>query len=124
MANERFDDQQALHAPHEVEHNENEEPLTLASYDNDVLEHDQGLGREEIHDESDGVHGANEEVEESLAHPETELPVSEHNEERTPPTAGLDESAGSLKNWYIIHAYSGFEQKVAESLRTRAQAFG
>ena len=27
-------------------------------------------------------------------------------------------------NWYIIHTYSGFEQKVRESLRTRAQAFG
>jgi len=26
--------------------------------------------------------------------------------------------------WYIIHTYSGFEQKVRESLRTRAQAFG
>jgi transcriptional antiterminator NusG len=30
----------------------------------------------------------------------------------------------STMNWYIIHAYSGFENKVAESLRTRAQAFG
>ena len=28
------------------------------------------------------------------------------------------------KHWYIIHTYSGFEQKVADSLRTRAQAFG
>src|SRR3984957_12546335 len=28
------------------------------------------------------------------------------------------------KNWYIIHTYSGFEQKVADSLRSRAQAFG
>jgi transcription termination/antitermination protein NusG len=28
------------------------------------------------------------------------------------------------KNWYIIHTYSGFEQKVADSLRGRAQAFG
>jgi transcriptional antiterminator NusG len=28
------------------------------------------------------------------------------------------------KNWYIIHTYSGFEKKVAESLRTRADAFG
>ena len=27
-------------------------------------------------------------------------------------------------NWYIIHTYSGFEQKVAESLRSRAEAFG
>ena len=28
------------------------------------------------------------------------------------------------KNWYIIHTYSGFENKVAESLRTRSEAFG
>ena len=28
----------------------------------------------------------------------------------------------SPKNWYIIHTYSGFENKVAESLRTRAEA--
>jgi transcriptional antiterminator NusG len=27
-------------------------------------------------------------------------------------------------NWYIIHTYSGFEQKVAESLRARAEAYG
>ena len=31
---------------------------------------------------------------------------------------------GPPKSWYIIHTYSGFEQKVAESLRTRASAFG
>jgi transcriptional antiterminator NusG len=30
----------------------------------------------------------------------------------------------SPKNWFIIHTYSGFEQKVAESLRSRAEAFG
>ena len=28
------------------------------------------------------------------------------------------------KSWYIIHTYSGFENKVAESLRGRANAFG
>jgi transcription termination/antitermination protein NusG len=28
------------------------------------------------------------------------------------------------KNWYIIHTYSGFENKVQESLRTRSEAFG
>lgn len=27
-------------------------------------------------------------------------------------------------HWYIIHTYSGFENKVAESLKTRAEAFG
>jgi transcriptional antiterminator NusG len=30
----------------------------------------------------------------------------------------------SNKHWFIIHTYSGFEQKVADSLRSRAQAFG
>lgn len=39
-------------------------------------------------------------------------------------SAGASEPAGPTKNWYIVHAYSGFEQKVAESLRSRAQAFG
>lgn len=28
------------------------------------------------------------------------------------------------KNWYIIHSYSGFERKVAETLRSRAEAAG
>jgi transcriptional antiterminator NusG len=28
------------------------------------------------------------------------------------------------KKWFIIHTYSGFEQKVADSLRGRADAFG
>jgi transcriptional antiterminator NusG len=32
--------------------------------------------------------------------------------------------AASPKKWYIIHTYSGFENKVQESLRTRAEAFG
>jgi transcriptional antiterminator NusG len=28
------------------------------------------------------------------------------------------------RQWFIIHTYSGFEHKVAESLKSRAQAFG
>jgi len=37
-----------------------------------------------------------------------------------PPVLPVDDG----KNWYIIHTYSGFEQKVADSLRGRSQAFG
>jgi len=42
--------------------------------------------------------------------------------EAEPQQPGYDES--SPKKWFIIHTYSGFENKVAESLRTRAEAFG
>jgi transcriptional antiterminator NusG len=41
-------------------------------------------------------------------------------EEAATPAVAADET----KHWYIIHTYSGFEQKVADSLRGRAQAFG
>ena len=30
----------------------------------------------------------------------------------------------STKQWYIVHTYSGFEKKVAESLGQRVQAYG
>ena len=40
----------------------------------------------------------------------------------------MDESAAELplsdRKWFIIHTYSGFEQKVASSLKSRAEAFG
>src|SRR6478736_6415711 len=44
-----------------------------------------------------------------------------------PEAAAHAEASGeeaAPKNWYIIHTYSGFENKVQESLRTRAEAFG
>src|SRR6202453_2647719 len=47
------------------------------------------------------------------------------------PSAAPAEAAprgGAARNpnmkWYIIHAYSGFERKVRESLESRVQAFG
>lgn len=46
--------------------------------------------------------------------------VTEAVEEATAPP--VDENAHM--QWYIIHTYSGFENKVSESLRTRAAAFG
>jgi transcriptional antiterminator NusG len=51
-------------------------------------------------------------------------------QEAVPPseTAEVDAEtaapAGPPKSWFIIHTYSGFEQKVADSLRSRAEAFG
>src|SRR3984885_10058566 len=37
---------------------------------------------------------------------------------------GPAEPEPSNKNWFIVHTYSGFEQKVADSLKSRADAFG
>ncbi len=64
--------------------------------------------------------------------PEDERPDVGGDAEDRPESAAAPESAEPLeepavaspKNWYIIHTYSGFENKVQESLRTRADAFG
>jgi len=40
------------------------------------------------------------------------------------PAAPQPVDPATTKHWYIIHSYSGFENKVAESLRSRAVAFG
>ncbi len=50
-----------------------------------------------------------------------EAPVAPAEEETAEPEVL---PADDSKQWYIIHTYSGFERKVAESLRTRADAFG
>jgi transcription termination/antitermination protein NusG len=57
----------------------------------------------------------------------TEVEPVEHVD--VEPVTAAAEPAGETapaadKNWYIIHTYSGFEQKVADSLRSRAEAFG
>jgi transcription termination/antitermination protein NusG len=48
--------------------------------------------------------------------------------QETPLTGGvpehLDPPANERFKWYIIHAYSGFERKVKESIEGRVQAFG
>jgi transcription termination/antitermination protein NusG len=51
---------------------------------------------------------------------ETEQPA------QTPEQAANDLTRPTNANmrWYIIHAYSGFERKVKESLESRVQAFG
>ena len=65
----------------------------------------------------DGVHSLHADAE--VAEP---LPASESEEHAPGPAVPVDPA--TTKHWYIIHAYSGFEQKVAESLKTRSEAFG
>ena len=56
--------------------------------------------------------------------PEPEI-VSDAGAHEEPASVEPPPSLGDPdKNWYIIHTYSGFEQKVAESLKGRAQAYG
>ena len=65
---------------------------------------------------------------------EESTPVPEHeageqtDHHESEPVQVLDASAAELplsdKKWFIIHTYSGFEQKVASSLKSRAEAFG
>ena len=50
--------------------------------------------------------------------PEAQDPGGEH------PTEQLAPPVNENFKWYIIHAYSGFERKVRESLESRIQAFG
>jgi transcriptional antiterminator NusG len=53
--------------------------------------------------------------------PETPAEPEAATEEAPAAEAAVE---GAPKHWYIIHTYSGFEQKVADSLRSRAEAFG
>jgi transcriptional antiterminator NusG len=56
--------------------------------------------------------------------PETEAPAEAASAEPEAAETAEAPLAEETKHWYIIHTYSGFERKVAESLRTRAEAFG
>jgi len=42
----------------------------------------------------------------------------------SPAPEGAEAAANPRMKWYIIHAYSGFERKVKESLESRIRAFG
>src|ERR1039457_2800801 len=97
--------------------------------DEDNLESEEGISSGEIHPESaeDGVHDSEQvsehELEDGVPN-EAEQVVEEVAEAALPPVAPVVESPAFSKHWYIIHAYSGFENKVAESLKSRSQAFG
>lgn len=54
-----------------------------------------------------------------------ELEQEQASDNGMPEAEAIDASAPAEdRNWYIVHTYSGFEQKVADSLRSRAEAFG
>ncbi len=78
---------------------------------------------ERVDDDVDG-HEPNEAAHETT--PEHDVPEQAGTAEAEAHAAGPAEppDVSVVKHWYIIHAYSGFENKVAESLKTRAQAFG
>lgn len=90
----------------------------MDSDDRDIREDEDDAGvNPELNDYADSP--------EELSQPEEtpeEEPAQAAEAESEPEPALYDES--SPKKWFIIHTYSGFEQKVAESLRSRAQAFG
>ena len=74
--------------------------------------------------------GTAEEVSE-LTTPEVNADVYDAGSEEVTEAGAQEETlseeaplAEDNRQWYIIHTYSGFERKVAESLRTRAEAFG
>ena len=50
--------------------------------------------------------------------------IRDDREEGSPPAEVMAVEEPSNKQWFILHTYSGFEQKVAESLQSRAEAFG
>ncbi|HYW43087.1 MAG TPA: transcription termination/antitermination protein NusG [Bryobacteraceae bacterium] len=86
---------------------------------------------ENLHDEGDAESAEPEEhsVEPDASGEPEEIAAAAPQPEETaeaeaaqPAPAGYD--ASSPKKWFIIHTYSGFENKVAESLRTRSEAFG
>jgi transcriptional antiterminator NusG len=58
------------------------------------------------------------------AEPEPAPAALEPAEAEAAPAEPEAPSVPSTKKWFIIHTYSGFEQKVADSLRSRAEAFG
>jgi transcriptional antiterminator NusG len=75
---------------------------------------DEAVSGEEVVEQAEMVPEAGAEVE----------AVGVEGEAEAAPAPVYPEPEPTNKRWYIIHTYSGFEQKVADSLRTRAHAFG
>jgi len=95
----------------------------MADDDNiDVQQHEDTAGDEPR--EADTIPAAEAIASEAASEPAED--TAEPTEEASEPAedASALEIEESPKHWYIIHTYSGFENKVADSLKSRAQAFG
>ena len=61
---------------------------------------------------------------EVAAEPAAEMVAAPAAEAPAAPAAAQGYDEASPRKWFIIHTYSGFENKVKESLQTRSEAFG
>jgi transcriptional antiterminator NusG len=105
-----------------VHHEEEPEESATAEPAGEVSAGSEENAGEPIEAEPVAAESASIEAPEATAEAEPEPAAAEIEAEEAPPAPAYDES--SPKKWYIIHTYSGFENKVAESLRTRSEAFG
>jgi transcriptional antiterminator NusG len=67
---------------------------------------------------------AEEPAAEAAAAPAAEADAAPDAEVASAPAAAPGYDEASPRKWFIIHTYSGFENKVKESLQTRSEAFG
>lgn len=105
----------------------------MPEFENDVQSEIEIAAEEPVHADgtvADGIAHDDDVAHDDIAY--DDVPYTEGTGEEAGELTG-EESAGEplpllaeeeSKHWYIIHTYSGFERKVAESLRTRAEAFG
>ena len=94
---------------HEATDHSPEEPVE------ETAEAEASMEADDEYVEGDGEEATDEQATDELA---TEEAGEEAGEE------AVAEPVPDNMQWYIIHTYSGFERKVVESLRTRADAFG
>jgi transcriptional antiterminator NusG len=65
-----------------------------------------------------------EELEQPAEQPAEQLAVQPAEQDAVPAAETAEPVRNENFKWYILHAYSGFERKVRESIQSRVQAFG
>ena len=98
------------------------DPQELDQRSNIETELDEQVATEEV--ASEDVHEAETVAADVASEVSADMSAAFGSPEEEPAAAAVAVEEPNYKNWYIIHTYSGFENKVAESLRTRSLAFG